>query len=55
MDLAGPDGVVIARGLIGYDSDELPQLLGRTTQAIAAELGAEYERELVNRDDLSVL
>ncbi len=55
VDLVGPDGVVIARGLVNYDSSELPQLLGRSTHDLAAELGPEYERELVHRDDLTIL
>ena len=55
VDLAGPDGAVVARGLVNYDSAELPQLLGRTTHALKQELGAAYEREVVHRDDLVVL
>ena len=38
-----------------YDSDELPALLGRSTKEIAAELGADYEREVIHRDDLVLL
>jgi len=34
---------------------EIPGLMGRTTRALAAELGAEYEREIVHRDDLVLL
>ena len=45
----------MARGLVNYDSDELPNLLGRTTHALKAELGEGYEREVVHRDDLVVL
>ncbi|NDE71531.1 MAG: glutamate 5-kinase, partial [Actinobacteria bacterium] len=48
-------GVVIARGLVGFDSDEIPQMLGRSTRELARELGPEYERELVHRDDLVLL
>ena len=55
VDLVGPDDTVIARGLVNYDSGELPQLLGRSTHDLAADLGPEYERELVHRDDLTVL
>ena len=55
VDLVGPDGTVMARGLVNYDSAELPQLLGRSTKELAAELGPEYEREVVHRDDLMVL
>jgi glutamate 5-kinase len=55
IDLIGPDGTVIARGIVNYDSAELPSLLGRSTHDLAAELGAGYEREVVHRDDLMVI
>ena len=55
IDLIGPDDVVIARGIVNYDSAELPALLGRSTRDLAAELGAEYEREVVHRDDMMVI
>jgi glutamate 5-kinase len=55
VDLVGPDGVAVARGLVNYDSTELPDLLGRTTRDLARELGASYEREVVHRDDLVLL
>jgi glutamate 5-kinase len=55
VELAASDGKVIARGLVAFDSDEIPQLLGRSTKELAATLGAEYERELVHRDDLVLL
>lgn len=55
VDLVGPDGEVIGRGLVSYDASELPAMLGRSTWEIAAELGPEYEREVVHRDDLVLL
>jgi len=55
VDLVGPDGRAVARGLVNYDADELPGLLGRSTRDLARELGSSYERELVHRDDLVVL
>ncbi len=55
VDLVDPDGVPVARGLVNYDADELPALLGRTTHDLARELGASYEREVVHRDDLVLL
>jgi glutamate 5-kinase len=55
VDLVGPDGQVVARGLVAYDAAELPALLGRSTRDLAAELGPEYEREVVHRDDLVLL
>jgi glutamate 5-kinase len=55
IELVGPDGVVIARGLVAFESEDIPQMLGRSTKELAASLGAEYERELVHRDDLVLL
>ncbi len=55
VDLVGPGGDVIGRGLVAYDAAELPVLLGRSTRDLAAELGPEYEREVVHRDDLVLL
>ena len=55
VDLVDPDGVPVARGLVNYDSAELPGLLGRSTRDLARELGASYEREVVHRDDLVLL
>ena len=55
VELAGKDGKVIARGLVAFDSLEIPQMLGRSTKELAASLGVEYERELVHRDDLVLL
>ena len=55
VELAGKDGKVIARGLVAFDSQEIPQMLGRSTKELAAALGAEFERELVHRDDLVLL
>ncbi|HEV7146141.1 MAG TPA: glutamate 5-kinase [Pedococcus sp.] len=55
VDLCAADGRVIARGLVNYTSAELPGMLGRSTHDLAKELGREYEREVVHRDDLVVL
>ncbi len=55
VDLVGPDGRAVARGLVNYDAGELPGLLGRSTRQLARELGASYEREVVHRDDMVLL
>ncbi|MFD8634022.1 glutamate 5-kinase [Streptomyces sp. NPDC059533] len=55
VELRSADGRPIARGLVNFDAKELPQLLGRSTRELAAELGPEYEREVVHRDDLVLL
>ena len=55
VDLAAPDGTPVARGLVNFDAGELPALLGRSSHDLKRELGAEYEREVVHRDDLVLL
>jgi glutamate 5-kinase len=55
VDLIGPDGALLGRGLVAYDAVELPALLGRSTRELAATLGPEYEREVVHRDDMVLL
>jgi glutamate 5-kinase len=55
VDLVDPAGRVIGRGLVNFDAEELPALLGRSTRDLARELGPGYSRELVHRDDLVVL
>ncbi len=48
VDLVGPDGVVVARGVVGYDAAELPALIGRRSR----DLPPEQRREVVHADDL---
>ncbi len=51
VDLVDPAGRPVARGLVNYDALELPGLLGRSTP----ELGPQYGKEVVHRDDLVLL
>ena len=55
VDLVDPAGRVVARGLVNFDADEIPGLLGKTTRQIAAERGAGYDRTVVHKDALVVL
>jgi glutamate 5-kinase len=55
VELRDGQGHAVARGLVNFDAKEIPQLLGRSTRELARELGAEYEREVVHRDDLVIL
>jgi glutamate 5-kinase len=48
VELVGPDGVVLARGLVAYDAREMPALLGRKT----GDLAPEHRREVVHRDEM---
>ena len=55
IDVIGPDGVVVARGLVNYTSGELPHLMGRSTHDLAERIGPQYEREVIHRDHLAIL
>jgi len=55
VDVLGPDRDVIARGLVNFDSAELPAMLGRSTAEIVEALGPDHEREVIHRDDLILL
>jgi glutamate 5-kinase len=48
VELIGPDGAIIGRGLVSYPAAEIPALLGRSTP----ELDPEHRRAVVHRDDL---
>ncbi|GEL16825.1 glutamate 5-kinase [Pseudonocardia asaccharolytica] len=48
VDLVGPYGAVVARGVVGYDAAELPALIGKRSH----ELPPEQRREVVHADDL---
>ena len=51
VELLGPDGTAVARGLVGYDAEDLPALLGHSTY----ELAPEFRREVVHRDDMVLM
>jgi glutamate 5-kinase len=55
VDICGPDGLPFARGIVTYDSVEIPEIMGRNTKELASERGAAYEREVIHRDDLVLL
>lgn len=55
VELRDTSGHAVARGLVNFDANELPRLLGRSTRELARELGPAYEREVVHRDDLVLL
>ncbi len=51
VELHGPNGRVVGRGVVSYDADELPSMIGRRTR----ELPPEQRREIVHADDLVLL
>jgi glutamate 5-kinase len=48
VELIDRRGVVVARGMVGFDASELPELIGRSTRDLPPEL----RREVVHADDL---
>ena len=55
VDLVDGNGRALARGLVNYSSEELPDMLGRSTRELARQWGPAYEREVVHRDHLVLL
>ncbi|MFT8395675.1 MAG: glutamate 5-kinase [Propionibacterium sp.] len=55
VELVGPDAEVVARGIVNFSSEELPAMFGRNSAELAAELGLEYEREVIHRDMLVLM
>ncbi|WP_146341770.1 glutamate 5-kinase [Nesterenkonia sp. NBAIMH1] len=53
IEVVDAHGTVHARGVTGYSAEELPQMMGRSTAELAAELGPDYERAVVHTDDMA--
>lgn len=52
VEVVSTDGSVIARGIVTFDASEVPSLMGRSTKDLAAEFGANFDREVIHRDAL---
>lgn len=52
VEITDESGVVRARGLVAFSSEELPAMLGRSTAELGESLGHDYERPVVHTDDL---
>ncbi|MFV0253372.1 MAG: glutamate 5-kinase [Beutenbergiaceae bacterium] len=55
VEIAGPDSVVLARGLSNYGSRELAPRLGLSSAQIREQFGQRRDREVVHRDDLVLI
>ena len=55
VDVTDSRGVVLARGIASFDSDELPGMIGKRTADLLQEFGTGYDREVIHRDDMVVL
>ena len=55
VEVCGPAGAVIARGLIHYSHAEVEKIAGAKTTEIEGILGYKYCDEVIHRDDLAVM
>lgn len=55
VDVAAPDGAVIARGLVSYSSEDVRSILGRSSAELGREHGEAFRRPVLHRDELVVL
>ncbi len=55
MNIAGPDGTVIARGRSAFPHDDIPALAGKKGEAMRELFPSRKRLEVVHRDDLALL
>lgn len=55
VEICDAKGTPFARGLVNFDSHELPDMLGHSTTELVEELGAGYDRSVVHVDDLALI
>jgi len=55
IDIVGPDGLAIARGLAEYDAADAARIVGRRSDALEAILGYAPRSALVHRDHMVLL
>lgn len=52
VELVDLTGKVVGRGLVAFDSQEIPELLGHSTSELRDSHGNGYDKAVVHRDDL---
>ena len=55
VDIAGPDGTVIARGKTRFDPAEIAAIAGKKGEAVSALFPSRKRLEVVHRDDMALL
>lgn len=55
VEVVNEAGDAIAHGISNFDSSELPQMLGRSTDEMRASLGDDFVRSVVHRDELTLV
>ncbi|MEO2107387.1 MAG: glutamate 5-kinase [Actinomycetota bacterium] len=54
IDVVGPDGHPVARGIVAYDAAEVTAMRGRSTEQLTDEQGAAFAAPIVHRDAMVV-
>jgi glutamate 5-kinase len=52
VEVIGPDGKMVARGLAGYSAADIANLKGLSLAQIAEQAGPDHAHEAIHRDDL---
>ncbi len=55
VDVCGVDGTAIARGLVGFASDDIEKIKGRHSSDVQEILGNQFFNEVIHRDNLVLL
>ncbi|MBN9507578.1 MAG: glutamate 5-kinase, partial [Alphaproteobacteria bacterium] len=55
VEVRGPDGTLLGRGLSAYASADAARIIGHRSEQIEAILGWRGRDELIHRDDLALL
>ncbi|WP_370324999.1 glutamate 5-kinase [Euzebya sp.] len=55
VDLVGPDGRPVARGIVAFDADVVEAMKGRPTDVLVDRFGAEGARPVLHRDQLVLI
>jgi glutamate 5-kinase len=53
--IRGPEGAVLGRGLVAYDTAQAARIIGRASREIEAVLGHAGRAEMVHRDDMALV
>jgi glutamate 5-kinase len=54
VDIVGPDGEPVGRGLVAYDAADAERIAGRNSHEIEAILGYAGRAEMIHRDDMAL-
>ena len=55
VEVISESGEELGRGLVNFDSSELPNLIGKNTVKLLEEFGEGYDKEVIHRDDLVLI